>query len=132
MSDEGDPATTIEALLEAARRRLDRLSPQAARQAQERGAALVDIRPESQRLHDGELPAAKVIARNVLEWRLDPASPDRDPELARRGSQVIVICNEGYQSSLVAATLRRFGLDATDVIGGAQAWIAAGLPVERT
>src|SRR3954452_8345150 len=132
MSDEGDPATTIEALLEAARRRLDRLSPRGARQAQERGAALVGSRPESPRLHDGELPAAKVIARNVLDWRLDPASPDRDPELARRGSQVIVICDEGYQSSLVAATLRRFGLDATDVVGGAQSWIAAGLPVERT
>jgi rhodanese-related sulfurtransferase len=72
-----------------------------------------------------------VIPRNVLEWRLDPSCEHRDPELAVSDRLVILICNEGYQSSLAAATLRRFGVDATDVAGGAQAWIAAGLPVGR-
>jgi rhodanese-related sulfurtransferase len=72
-----------------------------------------------------------VHLRNVLEWRLDPACPHRDPELVRRDRVVIVVCDEGYQSSLAPATLRRFGLDAADVIGEFQAWRAAGLPVER-
>ena len=71
-----------------------------------------------------------MIQRNVLEWRLDPACRHRDPELAQPGRTVIVICDEGYQSSLAAATLRTFGLDATDVIGGAQAWRAEGLPLD--
>lgn len=71
-----------------------------------------------------------MVPRNVLEWRLDPSSEHNDPDLARTNCQVILICNEGYQSSLAAATLRTFGLDATDVIGGAQAWIASGLPTE--
>jgi rhodanese-related sulfurtransferase len=67
----------------------------------------------------------------VLEWRLDPSSPDRDPEVARRDIQLIVICNEGCQSSLATATLQRFGLRATDVIGGFQAWRRASLPIAR-
>jgi rhodanese-related sulfurtransferase len=91
----------------------------------------VDIRSDSQRARDGEVPGAAFVPRNVLEWRCDPASPHRDPDLARRDRTVIVICDEGYQSSLAAANLRRFGLDATDVVGGFQAWRAAGLPVER-
>jgi rhodanese-related sulfurtransferase len=69
------------------------------------------------------------VPRNVLEWRLDPASDHRNPRLARRGARVILICDEGYQSSLAAATLRDLGIDATDVIGGFQAWRQAGLPV---
>jgi rhodanese-related sulfurtransferase len=71
------------------------------------------------------------MPRNVLKWRLDPSSDHRAPDLARRDTQVIVICDQGYQSSLAAATLTEFGLAATDVLGGAQAWIAAGLPVNR-
>jgi rhodanese-related sulfurtransferase len=71
------------------------------------------------------------VPRNVLEWRLDPSSPQRDRDLARRDREVIVICDEGFQSTLAAANLRRFGLGATDVVGGFQAWRAAGLPVER-
>jgi len=67
----------------------------------------------------------------VLEWRLDPGSEHRLADLARPGARVIVVCNQGYQSSLAAANLRRFGLDATDLIGGFQAWIADGLPVDR-
>jgi MFS family permease len=127
----GEPDTTVDALLEAARAGLVRVTPAEALERQRNGAVLIDIRSESQMARDGLLPGATVIQRNVLEWRLDPASPDRNPDLARRDRELVVICNQGYQSSLAAATLRRFGLDATDVIGGAQAWFAAGLPVER-
>jgi rhodanese-related sulfurtransferase len=119
----------VEDLLEDARAGLPRLSPQEAHQAAEAGAALIDIRSDTQRLQDGEIACATQIPRNVLEWRLDPACPHRCPELARRDLVVIVLCDEGYQSSLAAATLRRFGLDAADVVGGFQAWRAAGLPV---
>jgi rhodanese-related sulfurtransferase len=123
--------TTVARLLEDARTVLERLQPAAALEAQRQGAALIDIRSEPQRARDGLLPGATTVARNVLEWRLDPACPHRDPELARSDRKVILICDEGYQSSLAAVTLRRFGIDATDVVGGAQAWLAAGLPVER-
>jgi rhodanese-related sulfurtransferase len=114
-----------------ARDQLDRLSPKSAFRASKGGAVLIDIRSDSQIRRDGLVSGATVISRNVLEWRLDPACPNRDPELAQRGRRVILICDEGYQSSLAAATLQRFGLDATDVVGGAQAWLAAGLPFER-
>jgi rhodanese-related sulfurtransferase len=95
-----------------------------------RGALLVDIRGDAQRERDGVIPGARFVARNVLEWRCDPASPYRDPELARADARVMLICDEGYQSSLAAATLQRLGLrDATDVVGGFQAWRADRLPV---
>lgn len=129
MSGFGVDRVSVEDLLEEARRGLDRVSPAEAQAAAEDGALLIDIRSESQRDRDGEVPGAHVVARNVLEWRLDPASGDRDPALARRDRRVILMCDEGYQSSLAAATLRRFDLDATDVEGGFQAWRAAGLPV---
>ena len=99
-------------------------------EAVERGAILIDIRSESQRAADGLIPDASFVPRNQLEWRLDPASEHRDPGLARRDRAVILICDEGYQSSLAAATVRRFGVDATDVAGGFQAWREAGLPVD--
>jgi rhodanese-related sulfurtransferase len=121
--------TTVDQLLEDARAQLDRLSPREADAAVRHGALLIDIRSDTQRALDGSVPRATVVARNVLEWRLDPASAHRDRALARRDAVVIRICNEGYQSSLAAATLRRFGLDATDVIGGFQAWRANGLDV---
>ena len=124
-----DAQLTVEQLLDEARDNLDRLTPAQARAAVDGGAILVDIRSELQRSRDGELPGAKHFARNVLEWRLDPSSPDRDAEVARRDVQLIVICDEGYQSSLAAATLQRFGLRVTDVVGGFQAWRGAGLPV---
>ena len=126
---------TVEELLAQARRELARLSSAAALEAAGEGAVLVDIRSDSQRARDGTIPGASFVPRNVLEWRLDPASEHRDPALARRDRQVILICNEGYQSSLAAANLRRLGLNATDVIGGFQSWLASGLPVtqrERT
>ena len=123
---------TIDELLAEARSRLDRVEPEEARAAQAEGALVVDIRAESQRAADGLIPGATFVPRHVLEWRLDPASPHRDPELARPEARVILICNEGYQSSLAAATLQRLGLSrATDLAGGFQAWRAAGLPVDR-
>ena len=96
------------------------------------GAVLVDIRSDNQRARDGTVPGAYFVSRNVLEWRMDPACPHRDPSLARPEARQVLICNEGYQSSLAAATLQQCGLrHATDVIGGFQAWRAAGLPVLR-
>ena len=128
MAAEGsDGFEGVDALLEAARAEIDRLTPAEALAEMRRGAVMVDIRPVEQRQLDGKLPGARVIQRNVLEWRLDPASEHRDPELAQPGRRVILICNEGYQSSLAAATVRRFGLDAADVIGGVQRWRSDGL-----
>ena len=125
-----DAPATIAQLLASAHARLDRLTPEAAYGAMCRGAVLVDIRSDSQRASDGIVPGAHFVSRNVLEWRLDPACPDRDPLLARPDARQVLLCNDGYQSSLVAATLQRFGLlHATDVIGGFQAWREAGLPV---
>ena len=122
---------TIEDLLAQARRRLTRLDPQQARDAVRDGALLIDIRAESQRAADGVVPGSVFVARNVLEWRCDPSSEHRDPSIDGRERQLIVMCNEGYQSSLAAATLHELGLTrTTDLAGGFQAWRAAGLPVE--
>jgi rhodanese-related sulfurtransferase len=89
------------------------------------GALVVDTRPSEQRHHDGGLPGAVVIDRTVLEWRLDPTSPHRIPEADHPNRRVIVVCNEGYSSSLAADSLRRLGLHrATDLAGGFQAWKA--------
>jgi len=94
------------------------------------GALLVDTRTSEQRSRDGEIPGALVVDRTVFEWRLDPASPARIPEATNHAVRVIVICNQGYSSSLAAASLQELGLvNATDVIGGFAAWKAAGLPV---
>jgi rhodanese-related sulfurtransferase len=131
-SDERDDLVSVEELLASARSEIVRLTPAETLAAMRSGTILVDIRPREQRDRDGFLPGARVIPRNVLEWRLDPQSEHRDPEVARVGRRVIVICDEGYQSSLVAATLRRFGLDATDVIGGVQAWLSDGLQLSRS
>jgi rhodanese-related sulfurtransferase len=124
--------TSAAELLAEARARLDRLSPVQASEAMASGALLIDIRSDSQRESDGVIPGARFIARNVLEWRCDPACEWSDPEAVRDLSrQLIVVCNEGYQSSLAAATLKRFGFErATDLIGGFQAWRDAGFPVQ--
>jgi len=107
------------------------VTPAQAAAEQASGALLLDTRPAEQRHRDGEIPGAIVVDRNVLEWRLDPTSPDRIPEAVDRAVRVIVICNEGFSSSLAAASLKDLGLvNATDVIGGFQAWKAAGLPIE--
>ena len=92
---------------------------------------LVDMRPVEQREADGCIPGSIVINRNVLEWRLAPESPWRIAEVTDRDIRVIVVCNQGYSSSLAAATLKELGLvNATDMIGGFQAWLAAGLPTK--
>ena len=122
---------TIDDVLAAARRRLDRVTPEQASAEQSQGALLVDTRTSEQRARDGVIPAALVIDRTVLEWRLDPASAVRIPEATDHNVRVIVICAQGYSSSLAAASLQNLGLvNATDVIGGFEAWKAAGLPVE--
>jgi rhodanese-related sulfurtransferase len=130
-SEDRDPVIGVGELLALARSGLARVTPAEALAESRNGAVLVDIRPAEQRARDGSLSGAEVIPRNVLEWRLDPCCEQCHPDLARPGARVILICNEGYQSSLAAATLRRFGLDATDVIGGVQAWLADGLPLDR-
>lgn len=119
--------TTIDAMLAEARSRLDRLTPAEAAAAVERGALLVDIRPAAQRAAEGGIPGALVIERNVLEWRLDPTSEASIPQASYR-LRVVVVCSEGYTSSLAAASLRDLGVDATDLAGGFHAWVAAGLP----
>jgi rhodanese-related sulfurtransferase len=126
--------TTIHDLLAAARARLERLEPEAAAQAAADGdAILVDIRSELQRAQDGTIDIAVCYPRNVLEWRVDPASSRADPVLSRDlGARLVLVCHEGYQSSLAAATLQDLGFArATDLAGGFQAWRAAGLPVRR-
>ncbi|MCW2579241.1 MAG: Rhodanese domain protein [Blastococcus sp.] len=132
MAHEDRPRGTrsIEELLAQVRRRIDRVQPQEAARRQAAGALLIDTRPWEQRSRDGAVPGAVLVDRNVLEWRLDPASPDRIPQVGGYDVEVIVLCNEGYSSSLVADTLRTLGLTRTvDVIGGFLAWVDAGLPV---
>ncbi|MDQ6915748.1 MAG: rhodanese-like domain-containing protein [Actinomycetota bacterium] len=124
------PHTTVDEMLARARSRLDRMTPAQAAAAVRDGARLIDIRQEAQRADDGVVPDASFVHRNVLEWRLDPSSGAPDPAVADLDAQVIVLCHEGYASSLAAATLQGLGYGrATDVIGGFQAWKAAGLPV---
>jgi rhodanese-related sulfurtransferase len=113
----------IDVLLAAARQGMDRVQPADLAIEVSRGALVVDTRPVEQRDRDGQLPGAVVLDRNVLEWRLDPTSPHRITEMTDPSCRVIVVCNEGYSSSLAAATLRLLGLDrATDLVGGFQAW----------
>ncbi|WP_439938030.1 rhodanese-like domain-containing protein [Nocardia sp. N13] len=120
---------SIDALLADARAGLVRLTPEEALRAQADGAVLVDIRPEADRRAEGAIPGAVVVERTVLEWRLDPACEARLP-WASYDLHVVVVCNEGYSSSLAAATLQQLGVDrATDLVGGFRAWKAAGLPV---
>jgi rhodanese-related sulfurtransferase len=114
---------SVDELLQQARERLERVEPADLPDELARGAVLVDIRADYERAADGEVPQAIFIPRNVLEWRCDPASPWRDPRVSDPSRRVIVMCNEGYQSSLAAAVLQDLGLhDATDLVGGYQAW----------
>jgi len=119
-----EPAA-IDLLLARAREGLDRVLPQDLAREHAAGALVVDIRPVQQRDRDGALPGAVVVDRNVLEWRLDPTCPHHLPEATSADRRVVVVCNEGYSSSLAAATLRELGLTrATDLVGGFQAWRA--------
>ncbi|MFE9771564.1 rhodanese-like domain-containing protein [Streptomyces sp. NPDC005931] len=124
-------AVSIDDLLERVRSGYERVAPRDAHAAAGSGEALlVDIRYAALRDRDGRIPGALVIERNELEWRLDPRGSHRVPEATSHDLRVVVICNEGYASSLAAESLHRLGLHrATDLIGGFQAWRAAGLPV---
>jgi rhodanese-related sulfurtransferase len=122
-------ARSIDEILAAARGRLLRLTPQQAWRELAEGAVLIDIRPAAQRAAEGEIPGSAIVERNHLEWRLDPGCDARLPWVTGYDHRVIVICHEGYTSSLAAAVLHDLGLRrATDVIGGFRAWTAAGLP----
>jgi rhodanese-related sulfurtransferase len=124
-------AEKVQELLAEARAVLPhRLSPAEALEAQAKGALLIDIRGDDQRRAGGLIPGAVVVPRNVLEWRCDPASPWRHAAIRRRDQVMVLLCHEGFQSSLAAATLQRLGLrNATDLDGGFAAWREAGLPV---
>ncbi|WP_420824441.1 rhodanese-like domain-containing protein [Streptomyces seoulensis] len=134
MSGDGDALRPvgIDELLDRVRSGYRRIEPRAAHQAaRDGGALLVDIRYAALRDRDGLIPGALVIERNELEWRLDPQGSHRVPEATGHDLRVVIICNEGYASSLAAASLHQLGLRrATDLVGGFQAWRAAGLPVE--
>jgi rhodanese-related sulfurtransferase len=130
-SGTGQRPVGIEELLEQVREDYERVEPQAAYDAVQAGEALlVDIRYAALRERDGLIPGALVVERNELEWRLDPQGSHRAPEATSHDLRVVVVCNEGYASSLAVASLHRLGLlRATDLTGGFQAWKAAGLPV---
>ncbi|MFQ1000883.1 rhodanese-like domain-containing protein [Modestobacter sp. SSW1-42] len=120
----------IDDVLAASRAGVHRLTPHELVAAVARGALVVDTRTESHRRVQGEFPGALVIDRTVLEWRLDPTGPHRVPEATGPDLAVVVVCRHGYSSSLAAASLRAVGLvRATDLVGGVEAWTAAGLPM---
>ncbi|MFF8193088.1 rhodanese-like domain-containing protein [Streptomyces bobili] len=121
----------IDELLERVRAGYTRVEALDAYEAARAGEALlVDIRYAALRERDGLIPGALVVERNELEWRLDPRGSHRAPEATGHDLRIVVICNEGYASSLAAASLHRLGLHrATDLVGGFQAWRSAGLPV---
>jgi rhodanese-related sulfurtransferase len=117
--------SAIEALLTRARSGLDRVTPERVTAEVEAGAVVVDVRPVEQRERDGAFPGAVVVDRNVLEWRLDPSSPHRLAIAVDTDVRYLLVCNQGYSSSLAAATLQELGLHrATDLVGGYQAWMA--------
>ena len=123
---------TVDQMLAQARSRLQRVTPAQARDALAAGALLVDIRPDWQRAADGAVSGALLVERNHLEWRFDPTCDARLPQATGYDLQVIVLCSEGYASSLAADSLRSLGLHrATDVIGGFRAWSAQGLPIQH-
>lgn len=116
---------SIAKILAEARQSLLRVTPEQLSSERENGTLIVDIRPVEQRQRDGDLPGAIVIDRNVLEWRLDPSSEHRIPQVTGYDIRIVVVCNEGYSSSLAAAVLQKLGLhQAVDMIGGYQAWLA--------
>ncbi len=123
---------TIGGLLEAARARLVRLEPASAHAAQRAGALLIDTRCADARRETGVIPGSVHVPLSVLFWRMDPTSGYHDSSLTDQDRQVILVCDHGYSSSLAAATLRDLGYErATDVIGGFEAWAAAGLPTDE-
>ena len=123
---------TVEELLAEARSSITRRSPAEARAAVADGALIVDIRSDDARVRDGIVPGSLHLPRTVLEWRVAPGGDSRNPHVGDLDRELLVICDHGYSSSLAAATLVRLGFArAGDVIGGFEAWAAAGLPVSR-
>jgi len=127
-----DGAPSLDEHLERLRATYTRLDPAATARAIAAGAVLVDIRPVAQRVVEGEVPGSVIVERNVLEWRFAPTSRHRHPAAPGPGDDrtVVIMCSEGYASSLAAVSLRELGVErATDLVGGFLAWQAAGLPV---
>lgn len=130
-SEASKPASAIQRHLEQARAGLDRVDPRQAFDELSRGALLIDTRTFEQRRVQGDVPNALRIDRTVLEWRLDPTGPWCIPQVAESPDvRLIVMCRQGFSSSLAAASLQAIGMRATDVIGGFEAWRDAGLPIE--
>jgi rhodanese-related sulfurtransferase len=122
---------TVDELLAEARAQLERVTAEQAHAEQQAGALLIDTRTYEQRRDGGSVPGAIVLDRTIFEWRLDPSSPTHLPGVRDHDARIIVLCRQGYSSSLAAATLQELGLHrATDVVGGFEAWAAAGLPIE--
>lgn len=123
--------SNVERVLENTRRGLRRVGPFEALAIMRSGGLLVDIRPYEQRKREGEIPGALIIERNVLEWRLDPRSPDKLDVVTGENQQIVIICSEGYASSLAAASLKSVGVNhATDLQGGVTLWARLGLPMQ--
>jgi rhodanese-related sulfurtransferase len=128
---EANTRRTVDDLLDAARARLVRLTPEAALAAQAAGALIVDVRGDEQIRDHGSIPGAIRIPRNVLEWRADPSCSACDPRIANLDALLVIVCQQGYQSSLAASNLHDLGFTrATDLDGGYEAWQAAGLPID--
>lgn len=129
-NDRSAATSAVERHLELARTGLDRVTAEQAFAECEHGALLIDTRTFEQRRVQGDVPGALCIDRTVLEWRLDPTGPWCEPEVEGPETRIIVMCRQGYSSSLAAASLQAVGLGrATDIIGGFEAWRDAGLPV---
>jgi rhodanese-related sulfurtransferase len=123
------PRLTIDDLLREARGQIDRVTPEQAAREIDSGAVLVDTRCSEDRAREGTIAHAVHVPRTLLEWRADPACDHCDPRIAKPGARLIVVCNDGYSSSLAAASLKRLGfLRAADLIGGYRGWVTAGLP----
>jgi rhodanese-related sulfurtransferase len=128
---DGESMTPIDRMVEDDRSLLHRLEPCDADRAVQQGGVIVDVRSHEQRVQHGVVPGSIRIHRNVLEWRVDPSSGWYDERFAAYDGPVIVMCQEGYSSSMAAATLQRLGFTrATDMVGGFEAWVEAGLPTE--
>ncbi len=125
------PRMTIDDLLREAREQIDRLTPQEAAREAESGAVLVDTRCSEDREREGAIPGSLHVPRTLLEWRADPSCDHCDPRIADLEARLIVVCNDGYSSSLAAANLRRLGFSrVADLAGGYRGWVAAGLPTQ--
>jgi len=123
---------TADSLLEAARARIQRATPEETQRAMTEGALVVDLRCLEEQARTGMIPGSLGIPRSVLEWRADPASPWRDDRLARPEARVLLLCEQGYSSSLAAASLRDLGFERVgDVVGGMERWLAEGRQVDR-